>query len=335
MTQSTKNTIAKPYGTITIYGCGGTGVKNAALFEQTRGVREEGMADVTPYYVDTAFSDLPEGVDKAHVYLLPNADGSGGLRRENASVIMEHAPKIIETHVPGDLNIVISSASGGSGSVFSPAVASELIAQGKQVIMILIGDGTTVQFMTNTMNTIRSANGIAQVRDTTVPLVYFENTADTTEDQVNAKVAATITGITALWSRQNHGLDTKDLHHFLNPDLITDFPPQLAMLQMYFKEVPKDVQEDVMTVASLAKSREEARLPFVVDAHYVGAVPSEMAEKITKNTPIHLVMRDQSFNEIMEELEEKKANIRRARGNRNVKGDIMGKASVAANGLVL
>ena len=185
------------------------------------------------------------------------------------------------------------------------------------------------------MGTIRSYNGISQVRARTVPLAYFENTRDNTEQQVNVQVAQLVTGLSALWSRQNQGLDSKDLEHFLNPEKITDFPPQLAMICLYIKEVPKDEESNVMTVVSLAKSREESRLNFVVDAQYIGVTDQNLADTVRNLSPLHLCMLDQSFHDLMDELGDKARAAKQTRTSRSNKISFMGENPVANNGLVL
>lgn len=325
----------KPIGKLTIYGCGGAGVKIASLFEPMRGNSEVGICDVSVTYIDTAFSDLPSNVSPKNTFLLKDSDGSGGLRRELSDDIIASVPQILKIHEPGDISIVISSGSGGSGSVFAPSVVSELVRMGKQVIAVVIGDAHTTQWMNNTINTVKSYNGIAQLRKSTVPLAYFENTSDKEEKDVNMSVAQFVSGVAALWSRQNNGLDSKDLNHFLNPSKVTDFPPQLAMVKMFIKDIPEDKQNSVMTVVTLAKAREEARLGFVVDAQYVGIAPNGISANVSDMTPIHVVMLDQSFHEIMNELNDKLMDIKQKRAKRNSKGDIMGEVELSSNGLVI
>lgn len=329
----TPETIKKPVGQIRVYGCGGTGVKIASMFEPMRNQPEAGIANVQVTYVDTAFSDLQKDVKAKDCYLLRDTDGSGGLRRELSAAIIESVPELVQLHEPEELNIVVSSGSGGSGSVIAPSVTSELIRQGKQVIAVVVGDAHTAQWMNNTMGTIRSYNGISQVRGRTVPLAYFENTSENTEASVNIQVAQLVTGLSALWSRQNQGLDSKDLEHFLNPEKITDFPPQLAMIKLYVKEIPKAEESNVMTVVSLSKTREESRLGFVAEAHYTGISGDDLAETVRNLSPLHLCMLDQSFHELMEELTAKTRTVKQGRTRSN-KGNFMGEVTVHNNGLV-
>ena len=330
----TPETIKKPVGNIRVYGCGGTGVKIASMFEPMRNQPEPGIANVLVTYVDTAFSDLNSDVKTKDCYLLRDTDGSGGLRRELAEEIMNSISELVQLHEPEDLNIVISSGSGGSGSVIAPSVTSELIRQGKQVISVVIGDAHTAQWMNNTMGTIRSYNGISGVRGQTVPLAYFENTSENTEASVNIQVAQLVTGLSALWSRQNQGLDSKDLEHFLNPEKITDFPPQLAMIKLYVKEIPKIEEQNIMTVVSLAKNREESRLNFVAEAQYTGIGPQELADTVRNLSPLHLCMLDQSFHDLMDELANKARTAKQAR-TRSTKTSFMGETPMANNGLIV
>lgn len=330
----TEQAIKKPIGKIRIYGCGGTGVKIAGMFEGCRNQTESGMASVSPVYLDTAFSDLPQDVSPEHTFLFPDTDGSGGLRPELASLIVPSIPTILELHPTEDLAIVISSGSGGSGSVIAPSLVSELVKRGKPVIAFMVGDSHTVQWMKNTIGTIRSYNGTSITHNRTVPLAYFENTDDQSEQQVNVLAAQTITAIAALWSRQNQGLDSKDLENFLNPEKISDFPAQLAMLRLFTKSVPAEMSSSVMTTVSLAASREAARLSFIPEAQYVGLHPKDLSESMLNCTPLHLAMLDQSFTELVEEILARARENKKERARRTSTADIMGGVSVADNGLV-
>ena len=100
---------------VAIYGCGGMGVNMAKVLNQhyAQQAPSKGCAFLETYYVDTSTSNLEGIEDQDHVYLIPNKDGSGQKRSMNASSINERIKEIVRGFKPADLNIVISSASGG------------------------------------------------------------------------------------------------------------------------------------------------------------------------------------------------------------------------------
>lgn len=103
---------------LVIYGCGGAGVNIASIFEKTYGVASPGFADVVSYYIDTSKSNIGINIPKDRTYLIEGLDGSGKIRRENHLAIGECIHDILLSHKPGDVNIVISSTSGGKPAAF-------------------------------------------------------------------------------------------------------------------------------------------------------------------------------------------------------------------------
>lgn len=99
--------------TIAVYACGGLASNQIPKFHTAFADSPEGFANIELYAVDTStsnFGGLPEGVK---TYLIPNKDGSGQKRNLNASASLERVKEIVRSFKPADLNIIISSASGG------------------------------------------------------------------------------------------------------------------------------------------------------------------------------------------------------------------------------
>ena len=106
-------TLDRKRHTVAIYACGGMGLNALPAFHSAFQDTPEGFANIELYAVDTStsnFGGLPEGVK---TYLIPNKDGSGQKRNLNASASLERIKEIVRSFKPADLNIIISSASGG------------------------------------------------------------------------------------------------------------------------------------------------------------------------------------------------------------------------------
>lgn len=334
--EDTITTIKKPVGQVRVYSAGGCGINMGTYFEEARGVVEVGTGVVHPVYVDTARSNLKSHIPEDQVYLIPDVDGSGGERKEHFKKIDAHTPDILKKFPPLDLNIVISSGSGGSGSVIAPCIVSELIKQGKTFIVVTIGDSSSIKFATNTQNTLLSYESLAKMHGKAIQLAYFENTHDKTRQEVDNEVLQTITLLSTLFSRQHKELDTKDLENFLNPNIVTSYPPQLSTIFAFHASVPKDLQSKVMTVATLAAEPEQARLPFTPEMQYVGYTDEAISANIVRFLPIHYVTVDNQIAPIVrrmaELLETSSAERRTREKTRSLLADDI---DTTSNGLVL
>ena len=103
---------------ISLYGCGGAGINIVSRFLKGAGKRQDGFALIEPYFIDTSGSNLLNKDEEieSRLYRLPDADGSGGVRRTNATSITERTNEILHLLKPADLSIVVHSTSGGSAN---------------------------------------------------------------------------------------------------------------------------------------------------------------------------------------------------------------------------
>ena len=112
-----------------IYGCGGFAMNILGRFEQT--ARADNLKHLEVNYIDTSASNIPSGVNPDSVYLFKNMDGGGKDRRMAYTSVIPMIPDVLEKLPAADFNIVVHSASGGSGSSVGPALVSELLRAGK------------------------------------------------------------------------------------------------------------------------------------------------------------------------------------------------------------
>lgn len=247
----------KARGIVRLYGCGGCGINLAKHFLTISDSRPE-LADTRVSLIDTSRSNLIEDPDipEQMVYLLPETDGSGKVRKTNAEEMMRHADPILATHVPGDLNIVVSSTTGGSGSVMGPIIAKKLLDKGKNVVYVAIGGNESARAATNCRDTFKTLDGV--VRATKQPLVViYEDYADGSQRKAcDDSVSTAIMFLCRLASRQHHSFDTKDLTNWLRYDLTTTVPAQLSLLDITTSLDAAKTLNYPVSVVSLVKDRE-------------------------------------------------------------------------------
>jgi cell division GTPase FtsZ len=160
-----------------LYGAGGAGINIASRLESLRdgsnGVLLDGFSIS---YLDTSDSNVDHNkINKEHLYLIEGANGSGKNRAENYSIIKEQIKRILLDHKPQDFNVVIHSLSGGSGSVIGPLLANELLDQGKDVVVIIVGSTDSTIEINNSIKTIKSYAGISAKQKKPIVAIYYEN----------------------------------------------------------------------------------------------------------------------------------------------------------------
>lgn len=98
---------------ISIYAAGGGALNIVSELAKYTKKEEEEFADMSLFFIDTSRSNLSSNIPDDSVYLVEGLDGSGKRRDSNYTALSECSKEILHTFKPGDLNIVVHSASGG------------------------------------------------------------------------------------------------------------------------------------------------------------------------------------------------------------------------------
>jgi hypothetical protein len=321
---------------IRIYSCGGAGLNIASYFETYRNGSDPGFASIDPVYIDTSKSNLTPSLPADSVYMVEGLDGSGKVRAENHAKIAECVLDILQKHRTGDLNIVLSSASGGSGSVIAPSLVSELLTRDVPTIAIIVGSTGSRIELENTIRTLKSYESIAQMRRTPVVGMYFENSQKTTRKSVDADIHTAIVLLAALFSGDNRELDSSDLRNWLKYTKVTSYPPRLSSLEFFTKIVNLDKSVTPISVATLGVDDGSTDVGMTVEYHCVGYSSKNTIDKIQLDTPIHAVVVDGEFTQIHKRLDKDLVTLDEVKQARIGRGSILSdKDKPTENGLVL
>ena len=114
-----KDITATRKGKVMVWACGGCGTNIGMQLEKHRGVSEEGFAELDIAYLDTSRANMRDIVRSENCFILDGLDGSGKVRAENHGEISDKIKAILQKFKPGDLNVVVSSASGGKQIAFA------------------------------------------------------------------------------------------------------------------------------------------------------------------------------------------------------------------------
>lgn len=259
-----------PQGQLRLYGCGGFGINIVSHFDAAAGKTEPGYSTPHPVFIDTSRSNLSTGLNQEHVFILENVDGSGKVRRENHEEITRTVKHIVNTHKPLDFNVVVFSASGGSGSVIGPLILAELLSRKLPVVCIVVGSDESAITAQNTMNTLKSLEAIAEKNQLPVVMYYEHNDREVKRSEVDVACRYAIGTISILVSRQNAELDSKDISNWVQFSRTTSVKPRLAVFDVYTKNAEADEAREPVAIVSLYTSPDEPVLNVVPEYHAAG-----------------------------------------------------------------
>lgn len=317
-------------GTVRIFGCGGLGVNFAANYLNSKG--GEGFAAIHPSFIDTSRSNLVDGIPDESVYILENTDGSGKVRRENHSQISSSIKHILQAQQPGEFNIVVFSASGGSGSVLGPLIVAELLARGLPVVVLTAGSSESNITANNTVNTLKSLAAISKKENSPVITYYLHNGGDNTRSAVDKQLSFATSCLSYLASRQNSELDTMDVNHWLRYNHSTEVAPQLSLLDIYIDQKSAKTITDPISVASLYADRDQKHLDDPVPDYSCAGYFQHAVQEIEE---IHFIISTQNLTATYERLEDTRNDYNTRRDSRVQVRKIVDLDEAQDDGLVL
>jgi hypothetical protein len=318
-------------GRVRLYACGGGGINMGHKIDHIAQTSLDSFATLDVVYLDTSKSNLHHDIDAESVYLIQNPnsgedkDGSGQERATNYEDIDAQTRSILQRFKPADLNIVLSTGGGGSGSVIAPSIMSELLDKGLPAIGICIGDDS--KFTRNSLNTLKSYEKIAEIRQKPVSLLYIQNSLEMNRAAVDVRVQHMVTSLCLLFSRRNRELDNRDLYNWLNYQIPTSYQPALTALSLVSDLNPQNLSKlgNLISIATLATSVSDTALPIRPEVQFVGFMDDASAKVLDVQASLHFIISDgvipgavANFDNVLKESEEQSAariNTRRIVSN--------------------
>jgi len=300
---------------IKLFACGGAATNIiSAMFAREKNL-VVGGADMAPCYIDTSRSNLNPNIKAEQLYIVDtpeSSNGSGKVRKTNAKPIQESIPDILLQFKPEDINIVVASTGGGTGSVCGPLITSELLKRGLHVIVISVGTYGSEIEVRNSLRTIESYEGAAQKNERPVPMAFFENGSAAHRPKVDQNVITMIQMLSVLLSGHNHGLDDQDVKNFLEYQHVTSFGPHLVHLDVFQNEIEIGKGMVAVTVASLTDEKTGADLSITVGYQCEGVVPTHAIETIGGKVPLHFVTVGGYFSTVTDSIKKRLSDFEAA-----------------------
>lgn len=291
-----------------VYGCGGMGVefvRNHVLkMTKSEVGKSEAFAEIKPSVVDTSKANIQGMEDQLEHYILRGADGSGKRRDTNYLALKDRANEILQAVLPGDYNVVVHSAGGGSGSVISGIIVNELLSRDIPVIVFCVGSTASDIEAENTYKTLLGYEQIAsKVRKAPVPMVYFQNHDGKTPEEIDNTFSIYLPLLAGILSGKNHGLDSMDIRNFLYYNRVSDFKPALTQLDLYQGEINLNQGESVLSMLTLTKVGKQPPMDIMVRYQATGAMHPVFAEANDNYDCLRVAMVSNHFQAIISNLQ--------------------------------
>ena len=323
MTQAITNHVRKK-NDISVYFCGGTGADIAAIYkEQAAKLTQDdqtNVGNIIPYLVDTSISNLTNAhSDMQSFQLRKNGqamDGGGKIMSDVFDTARLQAPDALNALTPGQFSIVVANMGGGSGSAISVALLSELLTQGKNVVVIAIAATESKTVLDNTTRTTMLYQSISEKLGKSVVIFPFNSDGAESFEATNKLVAMTILMLGTLMSNNNARLDTADLAHWINFDRPTKNEPALVGMYYTTGDLPLPDGVTPYTVATLTSSiSQNARPGWKPEYQAHGILPAENSS-IFPSTPVHFAVADGIVDKLHVHISNEAKALARAKAGR-------------------
>jgi len=283
-----------------LYAAGGTAMNLGQRIDTQR---------IDPYFIDTSRSNHTDGLTPEQCYFVEGVDGSGKNRKENYEVIAKDMPNIMGKVDPGDFNIVLFSAAGGSGSIIGPLVVKHLLEEGHTVLSVVVGSDDSAISVTNTINTLKSLESISIMAGQPVVMAYHENTAGVVRRVIDDEVEFVLEALAQLTCQDNAELDTRDLTNWIQYHKVSPVRPQLSALSIFDNRQEAAKQIEPISVASIYADRDKDN-PFG-NPHY-STVGYPRNNAMTLADQLHFVINTADIEETFNHLNERQTELNRA-----------------------
>lgn len=273
---------------------------------------EESTCVINPCFIDTSKSNLRRAgisLDDERAFIIDGVDGSGKKRDTNYKVVSDYAKEILHQYKPNDINVIVHSASGGSGSVIGPILGHELINRDCPVMLIVVGGSDSRIEIENTIKTLKGYEVISRRSNKPINVIYFENSVTSPREKVDSLAQSTIALLSVIFSGLNDDLDSADLINFLNYHNVTNNEPQLTLVDFFYSDFKVPKGQSVISAVTLTDREHQSTLPVIVDYQAVGFLNESTAKHVSTQLPINMVNIVGYFPTVIDRLEKRLAEI--------------------------
>lgn len=224
-----------------IYYCGGTGFNIGS----THGTSFAGAC-----FLDSSDANMKDKqIPADRIYLIPGTDGAGGDQAFMMPYARKHSDEMINRFEPGDFNIVVLGAGGGSGATIGIQVGRKLLEAGYPTVFIVVGGTDATRRIRNTTNVIKNLESVSLATKLPVIVHYVPN--QPSEAEADSQVLFALDALINLTDQTNARLDTQDVQNWVQYNAVCAVDPQLSMLYISDNRAEAAAVLEPISIASL------------------------------------------------------------------------------------
>jgi hypothetical protein len=201
---------------VSVFACGGAGINALKRIIEVKDFTIP--EDVELVTIDTSESNkmgLPNDIPFVKI----SAFGSGKDRSTNADLIYNQIEQIDISDSIGDINIILASLAGGSGSLIANMLSAKIANLEKVAINMVIVDMSSQKSCENSINALKSFDNMAKKYKHYYPVMIYSN-AEKGRKAVNVNMEKDLEYMIDLFNSDIEELDHRDKIHFLQPNCI-------------------------------------------------------------------------------------------------------------------
>ena len=338
-------------GKMVLVGCGGAGINVVAdVAPQLKELKEYSN-------IETRFIDTTEKTIQSHVshidefYRITSdrlteaeLDGAAGERKNQqlAADIDIAAKKFLDQELvnsKGTYFVLVSSASGGSGSIIAPLLLRAMQAKGFSAIVVTIGDSSNLLSLNNTINTLTSLQAVSRANKTAQSIIYYNNTVNgvttpRTEKDINNKIFKMLSIISVFVSGVVKDLDHQDMINFFTPTNYKTFKTAPGIYNLGVAKGELDDKNTLLARTILKEGEENLVVKTPLQHNKVGIIPAELSD-IFDGYPVFLLFRKGVIGQEIGYLKEEYENLEKLKNVKYEEFDGLDDGFDDASGLVL
>lgn len=221
--------------TVRFWACGGTGIDLLRDYREAQGLTDPDLYSEEHYsYIDTSDSNM-HGLDKSsanEVYRVKGTDGGGKDREFVKTKFIPVLAEVMMTFPAGDMNVLVGSPSGGTGSACIPQIAKELLKAGESVAVVLVADHTSSTSSANCIMCLTELEQLTQLTGKSIAIHWSTNDRKKSHLDNGTEAKFVMAALSLLGSGKNHKLDSSDIRNFLDYTTITHHKAGLGNLRV-------------------------------------------------------------------------------------------------------
>lgn len=277
------------------YLCGGCGINIGTELKQSTRTPNNKAA----YLVGLDSSDSNPSMGMFEVEHMKQAGsdtatrGSGKKKITNYLQAEEFVEQVINKHKPKDINIVVGSTSGGTGSMLTTLVIRNLAKRNVPFIAVFVNDFTSIQEMENAIGTLRStaAQTSKNFLNAPIPFMAFNNEENITRGQVNQNIIEQLDLLSIVMTDDNEEADYADIKNTLTYSKHFGVSPALSHIKFLGKEQAMDYQGNrPVAVISLFSNKESIVPRFTGTVVRTTGIFSEESVRPAGLEELHMIL---------------------------------------------